>query len=86
MEIFFIFLMAPLSAGDCPKKIEMEMVKLIQPYEEKHSEDVETDVFTYVYGDLPKILEDEITLPNHDTLTKLSSFPWHCTIGQTRDF
>ena len=50
----------------------MEMVKLVQPYEEKHSEDVETDVFTYVYGDLPKILEDEITLPNHDTLTKLA--------------
>ncbi len=34
--------------------------------------DSETDEFTYSYGKTAKVLEDEITLPNTDVLTKLA--------------
>jgi len=34
--------------------------------------DLETDEFTYTYGDTLKIFDDEITLPNPDILTKLA--------------
>ena len=44
----------------------------IGAFEEHRIETVETDEFTYVYGDVTKIVEDEITLPDHDVLTKLA--------------
>lgn len=34
--------------------------------------EVETDTFIYSYGDASKIIEDEITLPNNEILTKLA--------------
>lgn len=54
------------------KEIELDMLKLVQPYEDKDGSEIETDEFTYVYGETPKILEDEIVLPNNDTVTKLA--------------
>ncbi|HEV8051635.1 MAG TPA: RMD1 family protein, partial [Parachlamydiaceae bacterium] len=44
----------------------------IAPFEYQKSTDLETDVFTYHYGDAIKIFEDVITLPDHDILTKLA--------------
>ena len=44
----------------------------VQALEESHSDDLETDLFTYIYGDTAKFVEDEITLPNQDILTKLA--------------
>lgn len=42
------------------------------PFEQQKSNDIETDIFTFGYGDSIKIVEDEITLPNDSILTKLA--------------
>lgn len=68
----FFFSYGSVVCWGLPREIEFEMLKLIQPYEEIDGSEVETDEFTYVYGETPKIIEDEIILPNHDTLTKLA--------------
>jgi len=70
-DIFYFGYGAVVSWG-VPQEMELELLQLVQPYEEKHTDYIETDEFTYIYGEPPKILEDEITLPNHDTLTKLA--------------
>lgn len=44
----------------------------IRKFEEQHLEEFDTDEFTYVYGDPPKIVDDEITLPNRDVLSRLA--------------
>ncbi len=43
-----------------------------QPFEKHPSHKTERDDFSYVYGDTPKIVEDEITLQDKDVLTKLA--------------
>lgn len=40
--------------------------------EGQRNEEMETDEFTFVYGDTPKIIEDEIILPNDDILSRLA--------------
>ncbi len=35
-------------------------------------EEIESDVFSYTYGDVPRIVEDEIYLPNDEALTFLA--------------
>jgi uncharacterized Rmd1/YagE family protein len=55
------------------KELGLRMIQEeVQSLEEFHSDDVEIDLFTYIYGDAARIVEDEITLPNHDVLTKLA--------------
>lgn len=44
----------------------------IKAFEMQPLEDVETDEFTYVFGEGMKIVEDEISLPNVDTLTRFA--------------
>ena len=44
----------------------------LKSFETQHIEDIETDEFTYIYGEAPKISEDEIILPNQEILTKLA--------------
>ncbi len=70
-DIFYFSYGAVVCWG-LPQEIELEMIKLIKPYAEKHSDEVETDEFTFGYGEYPKVADDEITLPNHSTLTKLA--------------
>lgn len=47
----------------------LEEVRL---FEEQPLKKIETDDFTYVYGESLKIVDDEIILPNKDLLTKLA--------------
>lgn len=47
-----------------------EILHLAREFEHQPSGYVETDEFTYVYGDASKVAEDEIILPNRDVLTK----------------
>ncbi len=68
----FYFAYGAVVCWGLPQEVEIELIKLMQPFEEKHSEEIETDEFTFVYGDNPKVHEDEIVLPNHDILTKLA--------------
>lgn len=55
-----------------PKEKGASILAVVREFEHQHSDEVETDEFTYVLGDTPKIIDDEITLPNLDILTKLA--------------
>jgi uncharacterized Rmd1/YagE family protein len=56
-----------------PKELGLKMIQEeVEALEQFHCEDLETDLFTYSFGDIAKIVEDEITLPNEDVLTKLA--------------
>jgi len=44
----------------------------VKEFEEHALEEVESDEFTFTLGEIPKIVEDEIILPNHDVLTRLA--------------
>ncbi len=68
----FYFPYGSIVSWGVPKEKETQLLQEIRPFEDQHTEELETDEFTYVYGDTPKIVEDEIILPNHDILTKLA--------------
>lgn len=55
-----------------PKDKGLQFVELIKDFFHQINEEIETDEFTYVLGEIPKIVDDEIILPNFDTLTKLA--------------
>jgi len=44
----------------------------IKEFEFQPREEVETDEFTYIYGDTAKIIEDEITFTDQDILSKIA--------------
>lgn len=44
----------------------------LTPFQEGAPVDLETDQFTYQYGDAAKVVEDEITLPSKSPLAKLA--------------
>lgn len=56
-----------LSHADCQFYID-----LVKEFEDRRVEDVASDEFTYVYGKVAKIADDEVVLPNHDILTRLA--------------
>lgn len=47
-------------------------LELVKGFEKRHLDEIETDEFTFVFGDSARIVEDEIVLPNRDILTRLS--------------
>ncbi len=44
----------------------------IKEFEDQPSEEIEADEFTFIIGDTPKIVEDEIILPNSNVLNRLA--------------
>ncbi len=44
----------------------------LKPFEEQPLEEVEKDIFTYTYGDVPKVKNNDITLPDNAVITKLA--------------
>ncbi len=44
----------------------------IKEFEEQPIEEIEMDEFTFIVGEMPKIAEDEIILPNLDVLSRLA--------------
>ena len=44
----------------------------VKEFEQQPVEEIETDEFTFMIGDSPKIVEDEIILPNLDVLSRLA--------------
>lgn len=55
-----------------PKSLEVKILDEVKSFMEDPLEQIETDEFTYVYGEAPHIVDDVITLPNADILTKLA--------------
>ena len=56
-----------LSREKCRSYIEQ-----IKEFEEQPVDEIETDEFTFIVGEVPKIVEDEIILPNLDVLCRLA--------------
>jgi len=54
------------------KEKSAPFLEKIADYIQNPNPEIETDEFTYVYGATQKIIEDEITLPNEDILTKIA--------------
>lgn len=44
----------------------------IKEFEEQPVEEIDMDEFTFIFGDMPKIVEDEIILPNLNVLSRLA--------------
>jgi uncharacterized Rmd1/YagE family protein len=50
----------------------LSYLEQIKEFEEQPVEEMEMDEFTFIIGDSPKIVEDEIILPNLDVLSRLA--------------
>lgn len=68
----FIFPFGVLVCWGLTEESERKILKEIRPFEQQHLEVIEEDVFSYIYGNDAKIEDDEITLPDHEILTKLA--------------
>lgn len=55
-----------------PRSEALLFLNEIKSFEQESLEDIETDEFTYIYGEHPKVVEDEIVLPNSDTQIKFA--------------
>lgn len=56
-----------LSNEECAQYLEK-----VKEFEHQRLEEIETDEFTFIIGETPKIVEDEIILPNNDILSRLA--------------
>lgn len=54
------------------KETALALLTEVKPYEVQPNDEIETDEFTYFYGQIAKIAEDEIILPDQEVLTKLA--------------
>jgi uncharacterized Rmd1/YagE family protein len=54
------------------KEQTLVFLKEMSDFEDMQTNDVELDEFTYIYDNTCKIVEDEISLPDNDILTKLA--------------
>lgn len=68
----FIFPYGSIVFWGLDKEKTLEFLKDIKPYEIEPNDEMETDEFTYIFGDTPKVIDDEIILPNQDIVTKLA--------------
>ena len=71
-DVFF-FAYGALTCWGLTKSQESNLLLEILPFEDQHSDETETDEFTYVYGETSKVVEDEIVLPTQDVLAKLAT-------------
>ena len=68
-DVFYFAYGAAVSWG-LTKENSLRLLEEIRDFEHLHSDEIETDEFTFVYGDTSKIVEDEIIVPNTDAVTK----------------
>jgi uncharacterized Rmd1/YagE family protein len=70
-DVFF-FSYGALVCWGCTEEEEKQVLEGVREFEKEPLGRTELDEFTYAYGDLPKIEEDEIFLHNKSVLTKLA--------------
>lgn len=68
----FYFAYGSMVCWGVGKEQAIKFLELGKPFADSLSEEIDTDEFTYIQGESAKIVEDEITLPNRDPLTKLA--------------
>lgn len=71
LDLFF-FQYGALIVWGAPLSESLIYLEDVRMFEEQPLKKMETDDFTYSYGDNLKIVDDEIILPNKDLLTKLA--------------
>jgi len=70
-DIFYFPYGATVCWGLTPDQCQVYLEQA-REFEENHLEDIETDLFTFTFGEIPKIVEDEIILPNLEVLSRLA--------------
>lgn len=55
-----------------PPEEELKLLDDVRDLREQPLDEIETDEFTFLYGDSPKVVADEIVLTNKEPLTKLA--------------
>jgi uncharacterized Rmd1/YagE family protein len=70
-DVFYFSYGATVTWGLTPEQVT-KYLNLVSEFEKRHLDEIETDEFTFVFGDTPRIVEDEIVLPNKDVLTRLA--------------
>ena len=70
-DVFF-FPFGALVCWGLSEAEEQQVLEEIKPFEQQRTDMREEDVFYYSYGPQAKIEDDEIVLPDHDSLTKLA--------------
>lgn len=68
----FYFAYGAIVCWNVGKEEAERFLNEVKLFEQLPLEEVEIDEFTYLYGADPKVIEDEITLPNQDMMTKLA--------------
>lgn len=69
---FFIFAYGAIVSWGCEKEKTLELLNECKNFEVDRNEEIETDEFSFMYGDQFRVVEDEILLPNESKLTKLA--------------
>jgi uncharacterized Rmd1/YagE family protein len=68
----FIFPYGAIVSWGTSKQQTLQLLTSIRPFEHHPREELESDEFTYSYGAIDKVIEDEITLSEHEALSKLA--------------
>ena len=68
----FIFSYGVIVTWGISRERAHQFIEEIKPYENHRCSTIETDEFTYVIGEKPAIIEDEIILPSFEVLNKLA--------------
>lgn len=68
----FIFSYGVIVTWGISRDRALQFIEEIKPYENNRCTTIETDEFTYIIGEKPAIIEDEIILPSFDLLNKLA--------------
>lgn len=70
-DVFYFSYGAAVFWGVTPEGCQAYLEQ-IKEFEEQPNDEIETDEFSFVVGDVPKIVDDEIVLPNRDVLSRLA--------------
>lgn len=69
----FIFSYGTVVSWKLPKEKVFSMIHHeLKPFETNPVEEIESDELMYTYGETPKLIDDEMVLPNHEVLTKVA--------------
>lgn len=68
----FFFPYGSMVCWGCTKEKAQKLLSLGKDFAEGTTDEIETDEFTYIKGEVAKIIDDEIVMPNLETLTKLA--------------
>ena len=68
----FYFAYGAVVCWNLTREQGMQFVSMAHAFARQPMEEIESDEFTYIYGDTPKISNDEIVLPNSEVFTKLA--------------